>query len=59
MNPVFSKSKNGRTMILSKCAICSTEKSKFIKEPEAKELLTSIGFKTGLDKIPFFGDYLL
>ena len=46
-------------MILSKCAICGTKKSKFINEQEAKGLLASLGLKTGLDKIPFFGDYLL
>ena len=46
-------------MILSKCAICGTKKSRFIKKQKVKGLLTSLGFKTGLDKIPFFGDYLL
>ena len=46
-------------MILSKCAVCSTKKLRFIKKQEAKGLLTSLGFKTGLEKIPFFGDYLL
>ena len=59
MNSVFLKTKKGRTMILSKCAICGTKKSKLIKEQETKGLLTSLGFKTGLDKIPVFGDYLL
>ena len=38
---------------------CSSKKSKFIKEQEGKVILTSLGFKTGLDKIPFIGDYLL
>ena len=59
MNPVFPKTKNGRTMILSKCDICGSKKPKFIKEQETKGLLTSLVFKTELDKIPFFGDYLL
>ena len=59
INLVISKTKNGGTRILSKCAICGSKKSRFIKKQEAKELLTSLGFKTGLDKIPFFGDYLL
>ena len=54
-----SKTSNGKTMILSKYAICGAKKSKFIKEKEAKELLTNLYFKTGLDKIPFFGYYLL
>ena len=46
-------------MILSKCAICGAKKSRFIKKQESKELLTSLGFKTGIDKIPSIGDYLL
>ena len=46
-------------MILSKCAICGSKKSRFIKKQEAKGILTSLGFKTGLDKIPAFVDYLL
>ena len=46
-------------MILPKCDICGAAKSKFIKKQEVKGLLTSLGFKTGPDKIPVFGDYLL
>ena len=30
--------KNGRIMLLSKCAVCDSKKSKFIKEQEAREL---------------------
>ena len=59
INPRVSKAINGKTMILSKCAICGSKNSKFIKKQEAKGILTSLGFKTGLDKIPFIGDYLL
>ena len=32
------KTKNRRTMLLSKCAVCSTKKSRFLKEQEAKEI---------------------
>ena len=49
---------NGRTMILTKCAICSSKKSKFIKNQEAKGLLSSLGLKTPLSKIPLLGDVL-
>ena len=59
INPRLSKIFNGKTMILSKCAICGSKKSKFIKKQDAKGILTSLGFKTGLEKIPFIGDYLL
>ena len=36
INPKVSKTKNDKTMILSKCAICGSKKSKFIKEQQAK-----------------------
>ena len=45
-------------MILSKCAMCSAKKSKFIKKQEASEILSSLGLKTPLSKIPFYGDVL-
>ena len=45
-------------MILSTCAICGSQKSKFIKEQEAKGLLSSLGLKTPLSKIPLLGDIL-
>ena len=35
INPKVSK-KNGKTVILSKCAICDSKESKFIKEQQAK-----------------------
>ena len=43
-------------MILSKCAICGSKKLKFIKNQEAKGLLSSLGLKTPLNKIPLLGD---
>ena len=46
-------------MILSKCAICGSKKSKFIKKQEAKGLLSNLGFRMPLSKIPLFGDILL
>ena len=39
-------------MLLSKCAVCDSEKSKFIKQQEASRLLSSLGIKTSLSKIP-------
>ena len=58
INPLISKSKNGGTMILSKCAICGSKKSIFIKKQEAKGFLSNIGLKTLLSKIPVLGDVL-
>ena len=39
-------------MLLSKCAVCSSKKSRFIKEQEAEGLLSNLGIKTTLSKIP-------
>ena len=49
---------NGKTMIFSKCAICGSKKSKFIKEQQAKGLLSNLGIRTPLNKIPLLGDIL-
>ena len=37
INPRVSNTSNGRTMILSKCGICASKKSRFIKNQEAKD----------------------
>ena len=43
-------------MILSKCAICGNKKSKFVIEQEASGILSSLGIRTPLSKIPLLGD---
>ena len=58
INPKVLKTTNGKTMILSKCAICSSEKSKFIKEQQVKGLLSNLGIRTPLNKISILGDIL-
>ena len=58
INPKVLKTRNGKIMILSKCAICGSKKSKFIKEQQAKRLLSNLGLRTSLDKIPVLGDIL-
>ena len=58
IDPKVSKTSNGKTMVLSKCAICGSKKSKFSKEQQAKELLSNLGIKTPLNKIPLLGDIL-
>ena len=57
-NPKVLKTTNGKTMILSKCAICGSKKSKFIKEQQAKGLLSNLGLRTPLNEIPVLGDIL-
>ena len=43
-------------MILSKCGICASKKSRFIKNQEAKVLLSNLGTRTPLSKVPLSGD---
>ena len=45
-------------MIFSRCGICNTKKCGFIKKQEAKGLLSKLGIKTPLNKIPKLGDIL-
>ena len=58
INPSVSSTSNDKFMILSKCAICDKRKPKFIKKQEAKGILSSLGIKTPLSKIPLLGDVL-
>ena len=58
MNPKVSKTTNGKAMILSRCAICGSKKSKFIKEQEAKGLLSNLGLRISLKRYPVLGDIL-
>ena len=58
INPRVSNISNGRTTILSKCAICGSKKSRFIKNQEAKGLLSNLGVRTPLSKVPILGDIL-
>ena len=56
--PEVSSTSNGRKMILSNCAICNSKKSRFIKKQEAKGLLSKLGIRTPLSKVPILGDTL-
>ena len=58
INPQVSSTSNGKMMILSKCAICNSKKSKFINQQEAKGLLSKLGITTPLSKVPLLGDIL-
>ena len=58
INPKVSKTTNGKSIILSTCDICGSKKSKFIKEQAAKGLLSNLGLRTPLNKIPVLGDIL-
>ena len=40
----------------SKCSVCGIKKSRLVKEQESKGLLSNLGIKTPLTKIPLLND---
>ena len=58
ISTLASKPINGGTIILSKCAVCNTKKARFIIKEEAKGLLSNLGIRTLLSKIPILKDLL-
>ena len=58
-NPNVARIKNRRIILLSNCVVCDSKKSKFLKQQEAIVLLSSLGIKTTLIKIPLVGPLLL
>ena len=58
IDPYVSSTSNSKLMVLSKCAICNSKKSKFINKQEAKGLLSNLGIITPLSKILILGDVL-
>ena len=57
-DPKTWSNSNGRAMVLSKCAISGSKESRFIKNQEAKGLLSNLGIKTPLSKVPILSDIL-
>ena len=58
INPKVSSTTNGKAMILWKCAIFGSKKSRFIKNQKAIGLLSNLGLKTQLSKVQILGDIL-
>ena len=58
INPIVSNTSNGRTIILSKRGKCGSKNSKFIKNQVAKGILSNLGIRTPLNKVPILGDNL-
>ena len=52
------RTKNGRMMLLLKWEVCGSKRLDFIKEQETSRLLSSLGIKTPLSKIPLVGPLL-
>ena len=46
------RTKNNRLIMQVKCPVCGVKKSRFVKEQEAESLLSNLGIKTLLSKIP-------
>ena len=57
-NAKFIKTKNGKRMLLRKCVVRDSKKSKFPKQQEASELLSSLGIKKPSNEIPLLGLFL-
>ena len=52
IDPKMVKTKNNRLLMQSKCSVCKTKKSRFVKEQDFKGLLSNLGIKTPVSKIP-------
>ena len=52
INPKIVRNRQNRSMIQSNCAICDSKKSRFIKEQQAMGILSNLGIKTPLSKVP-------
>ena len=58
INSRVSNTTNGKTMILSRCPKCRSKKPRFVKNQEAKGLLSNLDNRTPLSKVPILGDIL-
>ena len=52
IDPKRVRTKNNRLLMQTECSDCRNKKSRFVKEQEAKGLLSNLGIKTPLSKIP-------
>ena len=48
------RTKNNRLFMQSKCSVCKNKKSRFVKEQDAKGLLSNLGINTPFSNIPLF-----
>ena len=52
IDPKMFRTKNNRLIMQSKCPVCRIKKPRFVKEQEVRGLLSNLGIKTPLSKIP-------
>ena len=57
-NPKIMRIKNWIIMLLSKCSVCNSKKSKFLKEQEPRGLISSLGIRPPLSQIPLLDPLL-
>ena len=53
IDPKMARTRNNSLIMQSKCPVCGIKKSRFVKKQEATALLSNLGIKTPLSKIPF------
>ena len=54
IDPKMFKTKNNKLLMQSECSVCKSKKSRFVKEQDAKGLLSDLGINTPFSKIPLF-----
>ena len=52
VNSKMIKTKNDRLQLKSQCSICGNKKSRFVERQEAKRILSCLGIKNPLSKVP-------
>ena len=58
-NPKVFKTKNGRLMLQSTWSVCGNKKTRFINKNEGSGILSSLGLRIPLRKIPLLGDVFI
>ena len=52
IDPKVFRTKDNRLLMQSKCSVCKNKKWRFVKEQEAKGLLSNLEIRIPLSKIP-------
>ena len=52
VNSEMFRTKNNRLIMQSKCSVCGIKKTKIVKEQKTKGLMSNLGIRTPLSKIP-------
>ena len=52
IDPKMFRTKNNRLLMQSKCSVSRNKKSRFVKQQEAKTLLSKLGINTAFSPIP-------